>query len=254
MSVANTEAGQFVWHTLLTTDLSAAKQFYTGLFEWTATEMDMGPAGKYTMFRANGKDVAGAARADKASPSHWLPYVSVASVDASADRVQTLGGKLLVAPSDIPNVGRSCVVSDGQEAVLALFTRAPGTPAPSDAPAPVGHFCWRELFAKDVQKAVDFYTAVFGWNTAVHDMGPAGNYTMFKRGDQMVAGAVKVGPGARPSWLPYVLVNDVNASTDRARSLGATVKVAPVEIPGSGQYSTLVDPTGVAFALWTVKR
>jgi uncharacterized protein len=60
-------------------------------------------------------------------------------------------------------------------------------------------------------------------------------------------------PDALPQWVPYVLVDDIAASTGKAKSLGAKVLADVTEIPGKGSFSMLVDPTGAAFALWQPK-
>ena len=60
-------------------------------------------------------------------------------------------------------------------------------------------------------------------------------------------------PGAPSSWLPYVLVDDINAATAKATSLGAKVTVGPQEVPGIGWMTILTDPTGATIALWQPK-
>ena len=60
-------------------------------------------------------------------------------------------------------------------------------------------------------------------------------------------------PDALPQWVPYVLVGDVAASTEKAKSLGATVLADVTEIPDMGWFSMILDPTGAAFALWKPK-
>jgi hypothetical protein len=57
-------------------------------------------------------------------------------------------------------------------------------------------------------------------------------------------------PDALPQWVPYILVDDVAASTEKARSLGAKVLQNVTEIPDIGWFSMLLDPTGATFALF----
>lgn len=57
-------------------------------------------------------------------------------------------------------------------------------------------------------------------------------------------------PGAPSSWLAYVIVDDINASTALAKSLGAKVVTDVTEIPGMGWFSIIVNPTGAALGLW----
>jgi predicted enzyme related to lactoylglutathione lyase len=122
------EPGALAWNELLTTDTKLAAEFYSGIFGWTTSAVDMGPAGTYTIFKRTGatRDVAGmmAMPADmKGVPSHWLGYFAVADCDKSAGRASEQRGRVLVPPTDIPNVGRFAVVQDPQGARFAIFAR-----------------------------------------------------------------------------------------------------------------------------------
>jgi len=57
-------------------------------------------------------------------------------------------------------------------------------------------------------------------------------------------------PGAPSAWLAYVLVDDIAAATEKARSLGATVMRDVTEVMGAGWLSIIVDPTGATLGLW----
>src|SRR5206468_11526338 len=54
-------------------------------------------------------------------PPNWMPYVAVADCDAGARKAASLGGKVIRAPTDIPNVGRFAVLGDPQGAVFAII-------------------------------------------------------------------------------------------------------------------------------------
>jgi predicted enzyme related to lactoylglutathione lyase len=56
-------------------------------------------------------------------------------------------------------------------------------------------------------------------------------------------------PDAQPQWVPYIMVDDAEQSTRRAKDLGATILQDVAEIPDIGLFSMLLDPTGAAFAL-----
>jgi hypothetical protein len=60
-------------------------------------------------------------------------------------------------------------------------------------------------------------------------------------------------PGAPSFWLAYVLVNDIEASTKKAKALGASVMKDVSEVPGAGWFSIIADPTGAHLALWKAK-
>ncbi|HYA60085.1 MAG TPA: VOC family protein, partial [Burkholderiaceae bacterium] len=52
----------------------------------------------------------------------WGAYVTVKNVDETVGKVKSLGGKVFMAPQDIPGVGRFAVIIDPQGAVLSLIT------------------------------------------------------------------------------------------------------------------------------------
>jgi hypothetical protein len=116
--------GQFNWCELITTDVDAAKKFYTKLFGWETEDMPM-PGMTYTVVKAGGKEVGGImAIPDNAKEMEpmWCSYVTVDDVDKTAEAAQKLGGKLHMPPTDIPMVGRFCVIEDPQGAVINAIT------------------------------------------------------------------------------------------------------------------------------------
>jgi predicted enzyme related to lactoylglutathione lyase len=111
-----------------------------------------------------------------------------------------------------------------------------------------------ELNTTDVSKAKAFYGALFHW-TLEDIQSPGGGYTMIKVGEGTGGGIMKHPvPGAPSAWLAYVLVDDIAASTKKAKSLGATVMKDVTEVTGMGSFSVLIDPTGAAIALWQVNK
>lgn len=114
-------------------------------------------------------------------------------------------------------------------------------------------FCHVELNTTDVKRAKDFYTKLFDWK--LEDMeSPGGGYTMIKVGEGTGGGMMKNPiPGAPSFWLAYVMVDDIEASTKKAKSLGASVMRDVTEIPQVGWFSIIADPTGAHLALWKPK-
>jgi len=107
-----------------------------------------------------------------------------------------------------------------------------------------------ELMSNDVGQATSFYGKLFDWKFEELPMGDI-PYTMIRVGEGTGGGLMKNPiPGAPSFWLSYVLVDDVEASTKKAKSLGASVMKDVTEIPGYGSFSVLADPTGAHFALW----
>lgn len=118
--------GTFCWRENLTHDVDKAKSFYTGLFGWTSNEMDMGPAGIYTMFKQGDVDVCGMMKmppeaVEQKVPSHWLTYVAVDDCNASAEKAQSLGAKIVHGPAEVTGMGRFAIIEDPTGAVFAMW-------------------------------------------------------------------------------------------------------------------------------------
>jgi len=117
-----------------------------------------------------------------------------------------------------------------------------------------GVFSWNELLTKDVEAARKFYTEVLGWTGEDMTMQDGSVYTVFKIGDQQVAGMMKLPEqaeqmGAPSYWGAYISVDDVDAIVAKVTSLGGTVIVPAMEVEGVGRFATLQDPTGAIFGI-----
>ena len=112
-------------------------------------------------------------------------------------------------------------------------------------------FCHVELASTDVAKAKNFYSTLFNWKLSDNDMGSGMIYTTFKAeggpGGGMMQHPI---PGAPSAWLPYVLVDDVNAANKKVVSLGGKVMKDTQEVPQMGWFSIILDPTGAPLGLW----
>ena len=113
-----------------------------------------------------------------------------------------------------------------------------------------------ELNTTDLDKAKGFYGSLFDWKLQDMPM-PMGTYTMIDVGgeDETGGGMLKHPvPGAPSMWLPYVIVDDVAASTAKAASLGGKVLQDKMEVPNMGWFSIIEDPTGAVLGLWQTSR
>lgn len=113
-----------------------------------------------------------------------------------------------------------------------------------------------ELNTTDVDKAKSFYGKLFDWKLEDVPMGPGQTYTMIQVGDDGTGGGLMKHPvpGAPSSWLAYVLVDDIQAATKKAASLGAQVMKDVTDVMGMGSLSIIIDPTGAALGLWQPKK
>jgi predicted enzyme related to lactoylglutathione lyase len=242
MSTVAQAVGKFVWHEQVSPDPKKAQDFYTRLFGWGTETFKPGDV-DYTMIAAAGGMHGGFGKAmEGAPPPHWLSHVRVVNVDETAAKAKSAGGTIAAGPFDMEDVGRMAIIADPQGAYIGIFQPE------SDAPDSQGVFVWDELGTTDVDGAQRFYEAVFPWKA--QDMGADfGGYRIFNVGDNGVAGLMSLDPPIPPHWQPYVGVNDPDATVAKAKELGASVLVEPMDIPGVGRFAVLQDPQGAAFGV-----
>ena len=114
-------------------------------------------------------------------------------------------------------------------------------------------FVHNELNTQDVGKAKEFYSKLFDWK--LEEMPGPMPYTLIKVGENTAGGIMQHPmPGAPSMWLAYVNVDDIKASTAKAKSLGATLIRDATEIPNVGSFSIFTDPTGAMLALFQAKK
>lgn len=112
-----------------------------------------------------------------------------------------------------------------------------------------------ELQTHELAKAKNFYSSLFGW-TLQDVPAPEGDagYTMIDVGTGTGGGMFAAPDAAAPArWLAYVGVDDIAASTRKARELGATVLQDVTEVGDYGRMSVIADPTGAVLAMWQPK-
>ena len=252
--IDKTTPGSFCWVELATTDQNAAKAFYSSLFGWTANDAPMGPGDFYTMFFLDGREAAAGytlRKEEAGTPPHWKLYIAVENTDASAARAAQLGGTVIAGPFDVMDAGRMAVIQDPTGAFFQLWqpNRSQGIRVYMEN----GAFCWADLSTGDVPAASAFYSGLLGWKIAPGENDPSG-YLHISNGETMIGGvppAHMSDPHAPPHWLLYFLVDDCDARTLKAVSLGAKALMPPSSIEHVGRMSVVADPQGATFALFT---
>jgi predicted enzyme related to lactoylglutathione lyase len=245
----NTVRGRFVWHELMTPDTSGAHAFYSKVVGWKSQPWEHDPS--YQMFAAGSGPLGGSVQATGAP--HWLHYIGTTDIDATVAAVKNRGGSVSKEITSMPSGGKYAVLADPQGAAFGVYYHPMDTG--KESPPKRGEFSWHELATSDWQAAVDFYSAVFGWNKmAEHDMGAMGKYVLFgsngvQRGGMFNKPAEY--PGG-PSWLGYIRVKDVHDTAKKAKGARATLVNGPMEVPGGDWVAQFVDPYGAMFAVHTI--
>lgn len=117
-----------------------------------------------------------------------------------------------------------------------------------------GTFVWYELMTTDAEAAEAYYRAVIGWTAKDAGM-PGFRYTLLSVGDTAVGGLMALSPeecaaGAKPKWIGYIGVDDVDAYEARVPRAGGAVHRTAEDIPGIGRFAVAADPQGATFVLF----
>ena len=104
--IVNT-VGAMCWNELNTTDLEAAKAFYSAVLGWEYAGDE-----HYTDIMNHGRPNGGMLQMDTGMPPCWMPYFTVADIDAGTARVTELGGSITAPKQALPGGSVRSVVAD----------------------------------------------------------------------------------------------------------------------------------------------
>ena len=243
------------WIDLLTSDEGRAREFYTGLFGWTAGE-GAPEFGGYFMFMRDGVPVAGGMQKvtgvpTLAVPDQWGVYLSSTNAKATVDKAVAGGGALRVEPVDIADLGTQAIVEDVPGARVGVWQAGafPGLTVFDQPGAPV----WFQLVTSDYAGSVAFYQDVFGWQTRVQSDTPEFRDTVQTAGGEDFAGIGAaldgdLAAGEAGRWEVFFRVADTDAALARVVELGGTVLREAADTP-FGRLAEAADPTGTRFSL-----
>ena len=120
------EPGALAWSELVTDDVKKASEFFSKLLGVKVVEVNMGSPDRPSMYmsmEAGGKTVGGfMLKVPEMGPvpNYWALYFAVADCDSSAKKAESLGGKVIVPPTDTP-AGRFSVLQDPQGAMFSVI-------------------------------------------------------------------------------------------------------------------------------------
>ncbi len=244
-------SGTISWTDLETTDQEGAKAFYGGLLGWEYEDMEAGEGAIYSMAKLGGRSAAAmsgqrAEDAEKGIPPHWNLYVTVEDLDATVGKVAEAGGQVFAEPFDVFDAGRMAVIAEPGGAAQCLWKH--GTNIGAEVVNEPGAMSWADLATTDAPAAQAFYSAVLGWRFEVMSEEPP--YWVIFNGERSQGGMTVPPPGAPSNWFPYFVVEDVEASAQKAQETGATPFLGPIDIPNGGRFTLIADPQGAPFGIF----
>jgi hypothetical protein len=253
VDVSRYAPGEFCWPELATTDAEGAKLFYGGLFGWKPVDVPAGPDMTYTMLSLGGRD-AGAlyqqGPKEKGVPPHWNTYIAVESADAAAARAKELGGKALMEPFDVMDVGRMAVLSGPDGACFCVWQA--GKHHGAQVRNENGAFGWHELQTRTMKASNEFYAALFPTWRVEPSKNAGGFYSEIWIGERPIGGIMDASthPPEWPSfWNIYFEVASCDAVVEKAVGTGGKAIVGPRDFPNVGRFAVLQDPQGAVFSV-----
>lgn len=237
--------GKFSWFDLVTDDLAAARRFYGEVFGWKFHAVGDKPE-SYTFAELEGARIGGMlqrpAPAGVQRSARWLALISVDDPAKAVRYVEQQGGTVLVPLATIKGRGTHALFRDPDGAVFGVL-KAEGGDRP-DTPVVDGDFFWVDLLAPEPDRSAAFYSGLAGYEVS------PGESERVKRLVLSSAGFARAGIVPKPEfvqqagWLPYVLVDDVQAALGKVTAAGGSVLIPPREDVLDGNLAVIADPRG----------
>ncbi|HEY2204824.1 MAG TPA: VOC family protein [Pseudonocardia sp.] len=242
-------AGTPNWVDISVPDVDAALAFYGPVIGWTFHDSGA-EYGNYRIAMVNDRSVAGIGPMQApGQPTAWLVYLASDDADATAKMITEHGGRLLLEPGDIGEVGRIAVATDSTGGAFGVFQGK--TQVGTEVVDEPGSLVWEDCRLTDVAEGRRFYQEVFGYTFDEVPGMPESEYAMFVVGDRPGGGMGGMfgAPEGTPShWLAYFTVADVDAAVETLRQLGGSMVQAAENTP-FGRIGMYADPFGARFGL-----
>jgi predicted enzyme related to lactoylglutathione lyase len=237
---------------IMGTDGPALGGFYAELFGWGILPR---PEMQYTLVDTQaGSGINGGIGTAEAGEQRVLFYAAVPDPQATLDQVEARGGRTAMPVMEIPGVVTLAQFFDPQGNVTGLIKAAePGEDAGGGPSAGSGApVSWFEALGPDPEALASFYCEIFGW-TRRHAVAGGDEYIEILTGageGQGIEGAIGAARDGTAKVHLYASVDDLQASCDKAASLGGGVAVPPMKVGEQLEFAHLLDPQGNTFGIW----
>lgn len=248
MEINEYAAGTPCWIDLGCDDIGRAASFYSALFGWNVSE-PIPEAGGYRLASLRDRQVAGLGPQMNPGPPFWATYIRTDDTEETLDKVREAGGTVVMDTTEVMDQGIMGIFHDNQGAVCSLWQ--PMAHRGSGLANEHGSLTWNELSARDVDAAMAFYPAVFGWIADVKDDGEM-PYTEWQLDGRTIAGMAGMMPevpeSAHPHWSVCFAVDDCDDAVAKVSELGGSIQTSPTDIP-PGRFAVVRDDQGAEFAV-----
>ena len=242
--------GAFTWMDLSVPGLEGAKRFYQYVFGWEYH--DLGAVfGHYRYALMHGRAAAGIGQSPPYMPMSSVWTVYLASVEGDAERVQALGGQVIVETMTVGDAGRMTVCADPAGALFGLWQPINFIGAAVEGEH--GGLAWSEVITRDAAATCDFYGKLFG--LTAHKL-EGQEYFIMQRGEEMFFGVLQMDEqwGDRPPhWMGYFAIDNTDAALERVIAAGGSIGAPAFDTP-YGRIAVIVDPYGATAGIVQLRR
>jgi predicted enzyme related to lactoylglutathione lyase len=226
------------------TDLERAKKFYGGMFNWKFE----GWGDSYLMFSTPSDELGGGfmKEAEVKAGSSPTAYVLVDDVESYLEKATSLGGKVCMPKTEIPEMGWFGIVQDPDGNTVGLYQSGQeGGRLPKHA------ICHIEYSVTDGERAKSFLGDLFEWKFEAFGE----SYHVFMTPSEDVGGGLMQEKSISPAQSPmiYIHVEEIEPYLEKATRLGGKSVVPKTEIPGIGWFGVLVDHDGNSYGVYKSK-
>ncbi|MFE1249432.1 VOC family protein [Streptomyces sp. NPDC058735] len=241
------------WADAMFSDLDGAKSFYGDVLGWTFGESSS-QYGNYTQAYADGKAVAAVVppmpgQDGEEAPSQWCLYLAAQDASATAERIRSNGGQVLMEPMRVGDFGSMCLARDPGGVVFGVWQA--GRHEGFEATGEPGAYIWAEIFTREPERSDAFFPAVFPYRQ--RDMeDDRTDLRVYDLGESHVLGRMRMTEDFPPEVPPYInvyfAVEDCDEAVARATGLGGALRFGPMTMP-FGRFAAISDPQGAHFSV-----
>lgn len=238
--------GKFIWFDLATPAIIDQQVFYEDVFGWTF-KTPVQTDDSYVLVINSGTAIAGMFSAEplggEQDGATWIALMSVEDVGKAVEAVKANGGKVEQQTVYVPQRGRHALVSDPGGALFGVLHSDSGDSADEDVP--LGGIFWVDLFTRNVEEMADFYDELAPYTVTERMVREGINGRVLTAQNMPRAGIVPVDEEAnRSAWIPYVRVDNIEATLKKVVEGGGFTIVAPDVAILDGDLAVFVDPNG----------
>jgi len=238
--------GKFIWFDLATPAIVDQRGFYNDVFGWSY-QTPVRTGDDYVLVMNRGKAIAGMFKVEppggEQDGATWIALMSVTDPVQALQTAKNHGGKVELEPVQVAQRGQHALIRDPEGALFGVLKSVSGDSP--DQEVSIGGIIWVDLFTRDVEKMASFYSQLAPYSVTERKVVEGISGRLLSSQGAIRAGIVAVDEEAnRSAWVPYVRVENVEATLAKVVEAGGFTIVAPDKVIFDGNLAVFVDPNG----------